>query len=171
MTTRDKISQAYILLSGDATKLIVKKATTRIDDPPKKKHLLTLSQHCLNPRANLCHVFDCLSIRERKPDWRIASKALITMHHLLKTGNQCLWNSVASRPTIFDLCGYVDNSSHIDLEACDAAKMFHFYKESIQTTETLQNLINIATSLKIEEEAVRDLIRQRGSHQLQKQWF
>uniref|UniRef100_A0A6B2FXA3 Clathrin coat assembly protein AP180 (Trinotate prediction) n=1 Tax=Myxobolus squamalis TaxID=59785 RepID=A0A6B2FXA3_MYXSQ len=113
MTTRDKISQAYLLLSGDATKMIVKKATTRIDDPPKKKHLLTLSQHCLNPRADLCHVFDCLSTRERKPDWRIASKALITMHHLLKTGNQRLWNTVASRPTIFDLCGYVDNSSHI----------------------------------------------------------
>ncbi|KAF0986954.1 hypothetical protein HZS_3055 [Henneguya salminicola] len=216
MTTRDKVAQVVTAFMGDAVKSVIKKATTRIDAPPKKKHIIVLIRYLANPRANIIYIVDCLSLRYRKDCWMISLKALMTTHYLLNAETTNFIIQACSRPSLFELSGYVDNSSMLavemspreflrvytsennriiflleslnELEATEAAIMISLYKALIKTHGDIQMILDLASRRGIDglsglkfvrpspdiissiEDYVRDIIKQRGSRKLKKEW-
>ena len=66
----------------------VVKATSKKKFPPKKKHLNSLVQYTKKTDALVHNLAACLMKRMKHCNWIVAYKALLTVHYLIKHGNE-----------------------------------------------------------------------------------
>lgn len=111
----DKLFALKYFLSGQGIPFVVIKATTSELIGPKKKHLNYLLTMTNEPNVSIPSMAKHLVARARHPDWPIAFKSLITMHHLITYGHenfiQNLASSAVNSTAIESLCSFVDQTS------------------------------------------------------------
>ncbi|KII60474.1 Phosphatidylinositol-binding clathrin assembly protein [Thelohanellus kitauei] len=154
MTTRDILAQTFTIISGDEINMTVKKASTRVNLPPKQKHIKALHQFIQNPRANLVHLVDCFSQRFRKNNWMISLKALLTAHHLMNDSNQAFLLQVSRRPHLFEIPGWIDNSSSYSVDVSPRivryskylslkSECFRTYQKDLTAKKAIQEVFTV----------------------------
>lgn len=108
----DKLQAVKYFISGQGISFIVLKATTSELMGPKRKHLDYLVQMTNEPNVSIPSLVKHLMIRARNPEWSVAFKSLITIHHLMTYGNekfvQNLASSIVNNQSFDRLCLFAD---------------------------------------------------------------
>ena len=113
----DKLYAIKYFLSGQSILFVVLKSTTTELIGPKKKHLNYLVNMTNEPNVPIPKLVKHLMRRSRNPEWSIAFKTIITIHHLMDYGNERFIQNLASSPinhrSFESLCSFVDSNSTI----------------------------------------------------------
>lgn len=138
----DKLYALKYFLSGKGIPFVVVKATTSELIGPKKKHLSYLVNMTHEPNVSIPNMVKHLMIRARFPDWSVAFKAIITMHHLMAYGNEKFIQNLASSTVdnrSFDrLCSYADRSTILGYNMSIFLRRYSRYiNNKIQTYRSL----------------------------------
>ncbi|RWS29597.1 Phosphatidylinositol-binding clathrin assembly protein LAP-like protein, partial [Leptotrombidium deliense] len=89
-TLNDRLNAARYALAGQGLARVVCKATTEEVIGPKKKHLDYLLQCTHEPNVSIPQMANLLIERTNHNSWVVVFKALVTVHHLMCYGNECL---------------------------------------------------------------------------------
>jgi hypothetical protein len=111
----DKLQALKYFISGQGISFVVIKATTSELIGPKKKHLNYLITMSNEPNVSIPSMAKHLISRAKHPDWPIAFKSLITIHHLITYGHenflQNIASSIVNSTAIDSLCSFVDQTT------------------------------------------------------------
>lgn len=113
----DKLHAVKHFISGQSLSLVVFKATTAELRGPKRKHLNYLANVTHEPNVSIPSLARYLMRRARHPEWPVAFKSLITIHHLICYGNekfiQNLASSYSEGRSFIELDNYLDANSSL----------------------------------------------------------
>lgn len=138
----DKLYALKYFLSGQGISFVVLKATTSELVGPKKKHLNYLVNMTNEPNVSIPSLVKRLMMRARHPEWSIAFKAIITVHHLITYGNekfiQNLASSTVNHQTFDRLCSFVDRTTTLGYNMSIFVRRYSRYiNVKIQTYRSL----------------------------------
>lgn len=110
-TINDRLTAAKHSLAGQGLAKAVCKASTEELMGPKKKHLDYLLHCTEEPNVSIPTLANLLIERTNSPNWIVAFKGLVSIHHMMNYGNERFVQYLASSNSSFELSEFLDKST------------------------------------------------------------